>query len=394
MIFKTFYPYHYIVSWILLLALLTWSLGLPLWLKKAEAANLTFIKDTISDSDLGVKANHTIQFVLQQNITGSSTIVLDFPDAFQSTSTPAFSNADPLDYDIATSTDTIAVFAAGSCPSSGAAAVEITSISSANVFTFTHCNGTQPILAFATTTIKIGTHATIGGTGDSQLVNPNTAGSYRLTVEAPTGDTGATHIVILSDVKVTASVDTTFTFTVAGTATGTTAVNGEPGTTDVGTTATLIPWQTLSPGTPKRAAQTLTVATNARNGFAVTIFQDGNIVSSTGADIDIFRDGVDGAPQAWASPANILGNENTYGHQGITSEDSTLEAGDVFGTALYDAIGSTSTPLQVFWHNGPADGTTADIGTTRIGFKIEITSLQEAAADYRQNLTYIATPTF
>jgi hypothetical protein len=125
----------------------------------------------------------------------------------------------------------------------------------------------------------------------------------------------------------------------------------------------------------------------------VTVFQDQNLTSATGADIDQFIDGAGTAtPAAWQAPANTLGSENTYGHFGITSEDSSLTAGDEFGSALY--AGNISTARQVFYHNGPADGSTAHQGRTRIGYKIQIGSLQEAGTDYSNTLTYVATPTF
>jgi hypothetical protein len=89
---------------------------------------------------------------------------------------------------------------------------------------------------------------------------------------------------------------------------------------------------------------------------------------------------------------------DTYGHFGITSEDSTLNpaspgGADRFGTQLYAGNFSTST-LEVFYHNGPADGATADIGETDVAYHIEIMSLQEAGTDYTATLTYVATPIF
>lgn len=37
---------------------------------------------------------------------------------------------------------------------------------------------------------------------------------------------------------------------------------------------------------------------------------------------------------------------------------------------------------------------TDDVGQTVVGFKIEVSSLQEAGDDYNTTLTYIATPSF
>ena len=80
---------------------------------------------------------------------------------------------------------------------------------------------------------------------------------------------------------------------------------------------------------------------------------------------------------------------------GFTSEDSDIgsnrTASEDFGIALY-AGNATSTHV-VFDHTGPADGTTADKGATKIGFKIESAPRQEGG-DYSAQLTYVVTPTF
>jgi hypothetical protein len=139
--------------------------------------------------------------------------------------------------------------------------------------------------------------------------------------------------------------------------------------------------------------QDLTVQTNARAGFVVTVIQNQNLLSNTGADIDVFQNGNGKAtPVAWTAPSNTLGNEDTYGHYGITSEDADLN-GDEFGTALY-AGNFATTSRVIFSHNGPADGVTPNIGSTSVAFRIEIGSLQEAATDYTNRITYVCTPTF
>lgn len=383
------------LAFLLIVSLLVWALGFPLWINYVHGAALTSVKDTLSDSDLSVAANHTISFVTQSAISASSTIVVTFDGAFQSTSTPAFANTDANDYDIASSSVDLIIRVVGACTGgSGAAEFEITSISSANVFTFTHCNGTDDLASGATVEIEIGTNATNGGTGDSQLVNPGVAQSYIVTIDAPSGtDSADLRVAIIDDVTVTASVDTSLTFTISGVASGQTTANDEGGTTDVTTTSTTIPWGTLSITASSTARQDLTVATNATNGFTVTLQFDQALTSSGGADIDFFKDASgEATPVAWTSPAaSLTTGENTYGHMGFTSADD-LNASE-FGTALY-AGNATSSARAIFSHTGPADGATANIGKTEIGFKIEIDALQEAGTDYIAQLTYVATPTF
>jgi hypothetical protein len=73
---------------------------------------------------------------------------------------------------------------------------------------------------------------------------------------------------------------------------------------------------------------------------------------------------------------------------GITSDDTNY-----FGSNLW-AGDILVTPRAIYTHNGPVDGTTTGEGTTRVGYQIEISNLQEAGQDYTNTLTYIATPTF
>lgn len=354
--------------------------GLPLWVEYAKAASVQSFKDTLTDSDLSVLSKHTLSFTTNVSVTAGQTITVTF-DPSTSLFTPTFSTA--------TTTD-ITVTGMTLVASCGGGSDEVTVTGTGNTgssegYTFTVCSGD---------TVSAGAKTIVIGASTQLVTNPGVAASYVIRLGGTAADSGDTRVAIIDDIVVTASVNTTLTFTISGVASGSTPANGEAGTTDVTTTATAIPWGTLTPGTAKKARQDLAVTTNARNGFTVTVWQDQNLLSSTGADIDVFKDGVDGSPAAWASPTATLDSEDTYGHEGITSEDSTLAAGDTFGATLYDAVGTVSSPLSVFYHTGPANGTTADKGATKIGFKIEINDLQEAAGDYTQALTYIATPVF
>jgi hypothetical protein len=256
-------------------------------------------------------------------------------------------------------------------------------------------SGTATIGANATVTIEIGTNATAGGAGTNQIANP-TVGSYEITIAVGNSDTGATRVAIVDVVTVTASVQTIFNFTVDGVDSGLT-VNGD--TTSATSTATTIPFGVLEADTAATAAQDLEVSTNAANGFVVTVQTDQQLTSATGADIDGFVSGsYTTSPTLWDSSTIVLGDEDTYGHWGITTNDATISP---TLTDLYDVAGSgrlyvsaSSTPVEIFRHNGPTDGNDQGVGTTRVGYTVEITDLQEAGDDYTATLTYVATPVF
>jgi hypothetical protein len=263
------------------------------------------------------------------------------------------------------------------------------------VLTITFCAGDgAAITAAGDVTIEIGLNATFGVAGNAQLTNP-AAGSYQIPVTAGSGvDTGETRVAIVDSVTVTATVDTIFTFTVNGVGSGV-DVNGVDSTGGV-TTATAIPFGEIDAGTASTAAQGLVVSTNASNGFVVTVAVDQQLTSSNGADIDGFVDGsFTTTPTAWAAPSATPGQENEAGHWGISSSDTTLTGGlsDLY-TGGVNFVSASTSPIEVFRHNGPIAGVGAGTGTTTVIYKAQISALQEAADDYTATLTYVATPVF
>jgi hypothetical protein len=361
------------------LAIILWSLGLPS-LRFADAANITDVSDTLSDSAPSAASDHTITFVTPSGVANGATTTITFPAGFTLTGVASD------DVDMASSTD---FTVAANCAGSDRVAATVLGQNLRLHF----CTGDGGYLAAGgTTTIQVGFNATFGTTGNNRISNPAAEGSYEIGFTAGTLDSGWTRVVILDNVQVTAAVDTIFTFVVAGLASGQT-VNGV--TTSRTTSSTSIPFGTLVDGVATTAAQNLTVNTNAANGYVVTVQLDQPLQSSTGADIDGFVEGsYTNTPIAWASPVDVIGSENTYGHWGITSDDATTtrSAPDEFNNAEF-ASASTS-PRVVMSHTGPANGTGTGEGTTRVGYRVEISGLQEAGDDYTATLTYVATPTF
>jgi hypothetical protein len=345
----------------------------------AEAANLTYVKDTLSDSAPSSASDHEIQFLSPTGVGNSETITVTFPSSFTGTSSIVVGD---IDFEINGIDETLVAGAPG--------AGQWGFTWSGDTMTLTAA-GDESLAALATATIKIGENA--DGPGVNQIGNPAGITSYEITITAGPSDTGQTRVAIVNNVLVTANVDTTLTFTVNGTTTGVT-VNGSPTTTATTTTSNTLPFETLVNNVSKTLGQDLTVATNARNGYVVTVEQDTNLQSTTGADIDGFIDGAyTNSPSPWVAPSNNIANENTWGHWGLTTTDTTLlGAGPDF--AANEWVSPSTTPRAIMAHSGPADGTTQDIGRATVGYQAQITALQEAGDDYSTTLTYIATPTF
>jgi len=363
---------------------LAWSLGLPLYFQMASAAALTNIKDTMVNTAPSASTNHVIVYTTINTMTGGATgtSTIQFAPGNSGGATDEFTLTSLVVGDVTISgsgtLNAVANFAACTGAASEIYPSTITNTAGNRTVNIAVCP--SDTIAPQTITITL---------GNSRVTSPSTTGSYIVRVSGTQTDSADTRVAIVDSVSMTAKVDTSFTFTVTGLATST-AINGT--STDITTLPTAIAWNTLTVGHIYTAAQQLNVATNAKNGFTVTLVQNQNLTSSTGADIDLFIDQASTSPAvSWQGPANTLGNENTYGHYGITSEDTSL-AGLAFGSDNW--AGNIGSAREVFYHTAPSDGTTAHIGQTKVGFQIEIASLQEAGTDYNNVLTYVATPIF
>jgi len=340
----------------------------------AYAGQHTNAKDTLSNSAPSMSATHVVQYYSSTTLTSPQSIKIQFDPT-----TDAFSLASLNNGDITVTGFTPVTF----CGAGGdeMQVVIDNTLPDRNV-TFTVCP-TQSVPA-GTITITF---------GNDKIVNPATPGSYIIRIAGNQPDSANPRVAIINQAVLTATVDTSLTFSISGVAIGA-SVNGDATTTATTTSATAISFGTLASGSPKLNAQDLAVSTNARNGFIVTVKQNQNLTSNTNADIDLFKDGnANVTPTAWTAPLASLGNENTFGHYGVTSEDATLPSGDEFGVALYAGnFGTTS--RVIFYNPGPADALTTGIGATRVGYKIQVSGLQEAANDYTNQLIYVCTPTF
>jgi hypothetical protein len=374
------------IATLLTVALVLWTVGFHMFTHKAEAANLVDVSDLLTDSEPSGTSVHTITFTTPTGMSASEVFTVNFPSQFDLTSL---------------SEDDISVTVGGNASATDTGAPTATdwglTVGGDNAITFALPTG-------ATGDIDPDTEVILG-IGDelaTMIVNPAATSSYEIaigntSVGAPTTtvtDGAYTRVAIIENVLVTARINTTFTFTVTGTTTGA-VCNGAPATFGPSTNTTL-PFETLTAGAlnAKTLCQDLTVATNAINGYAVTVEQDQQLESSTGADIDGFIDGAwTDDPNGWVSPSNNVSDEDTWGHWGLTSSDGeTFRPGGEFIADTW--VAASTTPTIIMGHDGPADGVTDGVGRASIGYQVEITALQEAGDDYNTTLTYIATPTF
>lgn len=274
-------------------------------------------------------------------------------------------------------------------------------------------------LNFATISAVINPAATTGhavGTADQykvivQNLNGSAAGDTAL-------DSTSVTLAPIEGVRVTATVDPTLQFSIAGVATGDTNCLPGPGTT-VDTTATggniipNVPLGTVAIGTFTNAAQLLTVSTNAANGYAVTTQENDQLKTTTAACVDAGTDlygagngcipdvgsgSETGVGINWSTPGNVA----TKGF-GYTMAAGTAQLGNM--TNYYNSGGSScggtnfcarkfpdnqngEVPQRIFFST-----TVRDTDTAYVCYRAVVGVTQEAG-DYTNNITYTATGLF
>ena len=375
-------------------------MALAPWLSAtAQAANLKNAKITLSDSrpsKTGV--THTIYFQATTALSASEKIVIDYPSDFDVTGMGAANvssmkispNADMSSGDTCTVAD----------DNNGADQVGLVEDGTNDTLTFqlatSGVGSTVPAddyVEIVITGFANPAKTAAAGTADTYLVSLSTTNSDGST----THDSATVRVAIIDAVTISATVQATLSLEVVGVASGVSVGNSYP-TTSVTTTATTVPFGIVNSSTVYTAAQQLKVSTNATNGFYVAVKQDSNMTDAASNDIDQFADGTavdNSSPTAWSSPSGTPGSENTYGHLGYGTTDTTLTdlngsgATDRFATNKFAAL--TSTYEAVLSHTGPAAGTGTDTnGQAYVVYQLEISGLQQAGI-YSNTVTYLAT---
>ena len=259
---------------------------------------------------------------------------------------------------------------------------------------------------------------TIGGA--NKLINPapgashtaGTADTYTVTVQHlkdrlqdyAVVDSTTIKIAVIESVRVTATVDPSLTFTVAGAASGATRCGT---TTDVTTTATAVPFGSVSLAAYNDASQTLSAVTNAAGGYAVTMISDDQLsvggdhsteIVNTDCDSENCTDTTSGE---WSTENDVSGfgfSIQNVDASTVPFEYSTA-TGNCTGTYCARMIPSTATASET-----PDDTDTAlsimsktTIPTTTedmyVCYRLTVATTQ-TAGDYENNITYVATATF
>jgi len=271
-----------------------------------------------------------------------------------------------------------------------------------------------------TTACTGGTITVTVGDTNKGLVNPapiysghtqGTADVYRINVATYTGDPDSGGSLIDSGygaaapveaVLVSATVEVSLSFVVNGVSEDISACGQ---VTDVASTATSIPWGTLSaPNTFKEAAHTLTVSSNSTNGYTVKIEENdqmglnGGTCTGAGAGEadDCIQDTTCNASGCTETTSQDWTAANTYRGLGyslanVSGTDAAFtynESGRTFSAKQLPDREASETKQTIMSNSGPVDSK-----QIYVCYRIAISGTQPAGYYYNK-VKYTATATF
>ncbi|KKU32598.1 hypothetical protein A3K29_05625 [Candidatus Collierbacteria bacterium RIFOXYB2_FULL_46_14] len=220
----------------------------------------------------------------------------------------------------------------------------------------------------------------------------------------PTGtptDQSTGKIGVIESVRVTATVDPTISFSIAGVASGANPCgSGTPNQTDVttvtGVNAPLaVPFGTLTLNTFMDAAHLLTVSTNATNGYIVTAQENDQLGKDGGTTPFIVdADGDNGTANETTSDTwdTATGNPG-FGYTLKSVAGASVPFTTTGGTFNVRAFPSIADPDSPLVQNIMSNTTVANSDQINVCYRVSVAATQ-AAGDYENQITYTATASF
>lgn len=353
------------------------------------------------------KPQHTISFSTTTAVANGFFQVLLPADA----TTPNDGAPDDQGYDFNTSVDVVAAdaglydFVTGVATASGASGCTAPanyhcfevhysgagSIGQAIVITIGNTTGTNTPIAPATGT------AHTEGTADTYSVLIKNFGAEANPNSATPIDSSTGKVAHIEAVRVTATVDPTIGFSVAGVASAATRCGVS---TDVTTTALSVPFGIMALNTFKTLAHDLTVSTNAVGGYVVTasendqLGKDGattpNIADATGEDALASHTAIDDWEVATFNGFGYSIDNDDASSVPFEYSTTSGNCSDASGFCAkhFADIANSEDPQTIFSSN-----TVANAENVAICYRLSIGATQ-TAGDYQNQVIYTATGTF
>ncbi|HNW71648.1 MAG TPA: hypothetical protein PKZ36_00460 [Candidatus Paceibacterota bacterium] len=327
------------------------------YIQFATASALTSLKDTLTSEKASTVANHTIVFTTPTGVAASQTIILTFDNG-----TTFTSGLDFTDIDLADDGTEVTLAATATGTTWGVSAAS-------PVITFT--NGSTVVAAGSVITIKIGTNASSGGTGDKQIIN-GASGTTKLVITGTFTDTGTIAIPIIADdtVVVNAVVQPIISFTLSDNTIYFGNLSSSVNCFAQGTD----PGNVTCPITSEAEAFKITAGTNATSGYVITV-QGGTLTSGLNT-ITPLASNTPSAPttEQFGIRFNASGGSGT-----VTAP---------YAASGYAFTATTSSAVQIASSSAVSDTTTYSAR-----YLANISTSTEAGI-YTASHTYVATATF
>ncbi|MFC1651780.1 hypothetical protein ACFL24_01325 [Patescibacteria group bacterium] len=326
----------------------------------AHAAALTDLSDTMSRLKISEGSDHTIKFTTPTGAGDTTdTITVTIPTGF-SIGSVDFTDID-LSHGPSTGYETEEILAAS------ASATEWGATFAGQVLTLTHpTNGANgDIAATEKVVVEIGLNAS---SGNQQITNHASTGVYTVTIGGTFGDDGEMDIIIIDDdqVQLDGSIAPSITFTISATSSS----FGELSTGSIATSTPDI---------------TLTVGTNAGNGYLISVRNEGDTVNP-GLYNNSASYLIGSTNATYDNTDTLVAGTEGYGIQS-SSGDATIDA-------RYDQTGNDVGGLEITDQNLATYTTTmASNHTVTVVHKVAIASFS-ASGNYADTLTYIATANY
>jgi len=216
----------------------------------------------------------------------------------------------------------------------------------------------------------------------SVLTSPATAGNYAFRITTSTNDFGATlqYVGQANQVQIRSLVRATLSFSIRNT-----ADNANTNLCDMGT---------LSTTTVSTCSYRLKTATNATNGYSISVNTSGNLVSGAKS----FANAAVGT--GGAGGTNIVAGTERYGavitKGAVTTVGGTTTLGNAYNAGVTNSVSyvntSAATLLTANKPNNPA--ASADLTNTALITHRAAISQNTSAGVYTQNVTYTVTPSY
>ncbi|MDP3962922.1 MAG: hypothetical protein Q8Q39_00275, partial [bacterium] len=235
---------------------------------------------------------------------------------------------------------------------------------------------------------EIGSNATNQYQGNSRSNNPSAAGTYTITLGGTAGSSGWFLVAITGGVPVEATIAESLALSVSSIGAGSCTADDGASVTAIGTSATSVPFGTISANTFYIGCQDLVVSTNAGGGYSLAT-QENLPLSTAGGQSVPDTTCNSGTCSQTVSGAWTTNTVNGFGH--TCADVSGNDCNSVYGDGSYFrqfadmSSGETPQPIMV--------SSTPSLATGRVKYRLNVSSGQGAGI-YSNTISYIITATY